>query len=679
MMILFTALLLFKSTFLWAQVETSVDVSKNLESFSQSQDIFVMGVLEEDRLKDSAVKTEVITKDIIQKQQDKSVTEVIERLPGVILEENTGRSGSSAIMQGLSQDQILVMIDGIPQLQTTSSGFDLTSLNTSDIESIEVVKGGSSALYGSHAVGGVINILTNKGLSSPKAKASFESLVSHSDDQENPNHYLGGKFSSPSVRGLSVKADISQNKKYSTDLDEKSLNRDGSDVETVNGKAVLNFINKDTLSAFLSYRFQNQETLNIDTVREIGGAFGRRDNRGKIRKHIYTGGLNYQLGPSFKMRFNSQYENVDESLDLLNDPKVVDQFTIVQADLTGLRSELAFDFFVTDSINLTLGGVYQQESLSQLSDESSPLGGSKTTTSIDAKERITYDLYAQGEVFIGDGIEVTPGVRFQKDSRFASSLSPKINTKVLLPSFKGLQSSLRFSVGTGYRTPSLKENFYILDHTAIGNYIVTGNENLRPEESVSYQAGFEVNEEKSRWNLYTNFFFNSVNDLIDRREVAPKGGTRQFVMVNFDDVETSGVEVSGQYNFESGLSLGLDYGYTKVINLADNLSLPNRPKAVFNMNALYRLNDRHSFLARFRYVGDQFVNLSNTTVSPGFNTVDLKWNSKLSKQVNLSIGINNFLDKTRDGLSDGLTQDEEIRDARPVVGRSFFLGVTIGS
>ena len=670
---------LFSSLSVFAQTETVSEVTTDSDMTDFVQDIQVIGTLKEDMLKDSAVKTEVITRETIQNQQDKSMTEVIERLPGVVLEENTGRSGSSAIMQGLSQDQILVMIDGIPQLQTTSSGFDLTSLNTSEIESIEVVKGGSSALYGSHAIGGVINILTNKSKVSTQSKMSFESLVSTSADQEIPNHFLSVKFESKNYSGFSAKADVSQNKRYSTDLNAASINRDGSDVETANGKVVLSYFGDKDNSAFLSYRVQNQETLNVDTIREIGGTFGERDNRGDIKKDIYTVGANFRVNDSLQIRFNGQYENIDESLDLLNDPDIPEQFTIVNADLTGLRTELAADMYVTDSMNLTVGGVFQQEELSQFSDEGSPLGGRKVTTNIDAKERNTYDLYAQGEIFIGNNIEITPGVRYQNDSRFDSSINPKINTKVMLPSFKDINTSLRLSVGTGYRTPSLKENFYVLDHTAIGNYIVIGNENLRPEESVSYQAGLELTEKDNNWNLYTNLFFNKVNDLIDRREVDPVGGTRQFVMVNFDDVETRGIELSGIYNFSNGLTLGADYGFTEVINIADGLTLPNRPQAVFNINSTFRFNDNNNIVARLRYVGDQFVNLTNSIVSPGYETFDIKWNSKLNNWVNLSIGVNNLFDITRDGLGDGQTQDEEIRDARPVVGRSFFLGVTIES
>ena len=641
-----------------------------------TEDIVVLGTLKEEQLKDTAVKTEVIGSEFIKKNNLKSMTEVIERLPGVILEENTGRSGSSAVMQGLGQDQVLVMIDGVPQMQTTSSGFDLTQLNTDEIEKIEVIKGGSSALYGSHAIGGVINILTNKE-NAKKFKISLDSLLGDSGDQEKPNSFIAAAVSTPVTSKSSLKVNFSRNDKSSTDLDDSSLNRDGSDSETINGRAIFRYVFDRDSHAFLQYRYNQQKTLNIDSVRTVSGQFSQRNNFGEISGDTYVAGGKVTFG-SNSFRLNTQYEDTSEVLDLLNDPSDANKFTIVEAQQAGLRSELVYEKMIGDLGTLSLGAVLQNETLKQVSRDGVSTGLVTETVSIDDKQRNTVDLYAQSELFLGDNIEIAPGVRFQKDSRFSNNISPKINTKVSLQETLGFSPHFRFSVGTGYRTPSLKENYYILDHRSIGNYIVTGNENLVPEESVSYQAGLELNRGKSL-SLYSNLFLNKLENMIDRQESTPQGGTRQFEMVNFDRVETRGVELSAKLKALDRLGLGVDYSYTESINERTGLQLPNRPKSVFNLNASFDFSDNLNMVTNYRFLGDQFVDIGNSLVSSNYTTFDIKMNYKFSRKVKLYWGMNNVFNVTRDGLPDGVTQDEEIRDARPVIGRYTYIGVSFES
>lgn len=650
--------------------------STEVSSYYDDQEIIVLGTLEEEQLKDTAVKTEVINRDFIQRNNLKTMTEVIERLPGVILEENTGRSGASAVMQGLGQDQVLVMVDGVPQMQTTSSGFDLTQLNTDEIEKIEVIKGGSSALYGSHAIGGVINILTNKE-NAKKLKVSLDTLAGNSADQENPNTFIAAAVSTPVTSKSSLRVNLSRNDKSSTDLDASSLNRDGSDSETINGRAIYRYVfNKDS-HAFFQYRYNEQKTLNVDSVRTVSGGFSQRDNFGEIKSNTYVAGGKVSFG-THSFILNTQYEDSNEMLDLLNDPSDVNKFTIVEAQQDGLRSELVYEKLIGDWGAVSVGAVLQNETLRQISLDGVSTGGVTETVSIDDKTRNTFDVYTQSEIFIGDSIEIAPGARFQKDSRFEDNISPKINAKVALGETLGFTPNLRFSVGTGYRTPSLKENFYILDHRSIGNYIVTGNENLVPEESISYQAGIELNRGEML-SLYSNFFLNKVENMIDRKETSPEGGTRQFQMVNFDQVETRGVELSSKLRAFDRLVLGADYSYTEAINERTGLLLPNRPKSVFNLNASFDFTDNLNIVTNYRFLGDQFSDIENTLVSSNYTTFDMKMNYSLNRKIKLYWGMNNIFNVTREGLPDGVTQDDEIRDARPVIGRYTYIGVSFES
>jgi outer membrane receptor for ferrienterochelin and colicins len=578
------------------------------------------------------------------------------------------------VMQGLGQDQVLIMIDGIPQLQTTSSGFDLTQLTTSEIEKVEVTKGGASALYGSHAIGGVINIITKSDAGFRKAKVFFDSLVGMSDDQERPNTHIGVGVNLPITKKLSSRFAVSRNDRQSTDLDEGSLNRDSPDNEAVNIKANLRYQEDKSNFVRASYREQRQRTLNIDSIRTLSGRLSRRDNRGELKNGIGTLQFAKSLGEDNVFKANIQYEKTREELDLLNNPDLPQEYRIIDLSQEGLRSELVWNSWSIAKTNLTSGIVFQQEKLQQLSRVGQSDGSAEVTKDIYDKDRETLDLFTQAEFFLGESLEVSPGVRWQTDSRFANSFNPKINAKYSLGKLSSWKVNFRGSVGSGYRTPSLKENYYVLDHRSIGNYIIKGNEELVPERSVSYQLGFEVIKGEAL-SLYANGFINKVDNLIDRIELAPIGGTRQLRFINFDQVESRGIEFSLKTQNTYRLSTGFDYTYTQTINERTDLLMPNRPRSIFNLNARYAFTDKLSMLTNIRFIGDQFADVENEFVSREYSTVDLKLNINLTSKATLNIGLNNIFDVTRRGLSDGETQDEEIRDARPILGRYAYLGV----
>lgn len=640
------------------------------------EEIVVTGSRNATQLMDAAVKTEVVSREFIDQNNLKSLPEVIERIPGVVLEENTGRSGFSAVMQGFGQDQVLIAIDGIPQLQTTSSGFDLTQLTAHDIEKVEVTKGGSSALYGSHAIGGVINIITRQN-NVRRTRFSVDSQVGDSDDQEGLNSFIGANLSVPFAQSFTLQASFSRNERQATDLDKESLNEDGSSIEATNAKLGLSYRRDQDNYVQLQYRSQRQETLNIDSVRALAGNFERRDNNNELRHDIATLKAGVSLGATNSLSFNALYDDTKETLDSLNDPNRPEQFSIIDSQQDSIRSELIWKNWSLDNLLLSFGSVYQEEKLVQESIDGNSLGVTRSL-SIDDKRRSTVDLFSQAEYFVTDRIEVSPGIRWQKDNRFDDNFTPKVNTKWTFFKDKDLMWNLRASVGTGFRTPSLKENFYVLDHRSIGNYIIQGNENLIPEESVSYQLGVEVLKGR-KWSLHTNAFVNRVENMIERFELEPQGGTRVFRFINFEEVESRGVEFSMKMQNTYRFSTGLDYTFSETINKRTGLLIPNRPRTIVNLNAQYAFSDTYQLVANYRFIGDQFADAENVFVSRQYTTTDLKLNIKMSKVSNLSFGVNNVFDVTRRGLGDGETQDEEIRDARPLIGRYAYLGVTFAN
>src|SRR5690606_23582549 len=109
---------------------------------------------------DAPVRVEVVTAAELARTHARTLKEALENVVGLQLREIHGKSGYEAALQGLGGDQVLVLVDGLPISASTGSTVDVTQLALAEVERIEVIKGATSAQYGSAAMGGVINVIT---------------------------------------------------------------------------------------------------------------------------------------------------------------------------------------------------------------------------------------------------------------------------------------------------------------------------------------------------------------------------------------------------------------------------------------------------------------------------------------------------------------------------------------
>lgn len=125
-------------------------------------EVVITGTRTEKKLLETPVRTEVVTREEIEQSHARDLKEALEDVPGLILRRTHGKQGESVGMQGFDADRILILLNGERLSATAGSTVDLTQIGTADIERIEIVKGATSALYGSEAMGGVINVITRK-------------------------------------------------------------------------------------------------------------------------------------------------------------------------------------------------------------------------------------------------------------------------------------------------------------------------------------------------------------------------------------------------------------------------------------------------------------------------------------------------------------------------------------
>lgn len=639
--------------------------AQEIEGNLESNSVLVIGELDtSDGLIDAPVKVEVVGQDQIKKQQYQDLSETLTEIPGVSTTSTTRRAGSkSALIQGFGENSVLVMIDGTPVSQNNSFGFDLTQISTSDIEKVEVIKGGASSLYGSQAMGGVINVVTKK--IGRRNKIDMEvsgGSVTNGEGGGNRNLKIG---MDRKLGRVGLKASLSHRDQDSFDLDPATITKDGASSTRQHGSLKLE--SKYGRRTYFAKGMFLRGKVNSETSRPYSSsAFGASLNTTDTTSQNYKIGTEEKLGRGI-LRTELNYEINKDKLSLNDNPLTPFTETLKETRFVGRRFDLKYKNIKVGDHEFTTGLLIRENVVDQKTTSEAVPGNIVKTIDIENKSVSSYEAFVQDNFWLGN-VEISPGIRYQYDKDFGSHISPKVNLSHYTDIGQaGLKSWV--TVGTGYRAPSIKERFFTLDHSSVANYIVIGNKNLTAEESVSFQLGEEIQFSKS--SIYGNLFLNKVSNLIESVERAGNGSGRVFSYDNLDEVISRGVELGIKSEVYSKLNLKLNGSYTETINKNSNLLLANRPLYSGMFSAAYQFVDSLSLVSSTSYTGASYVDQNNKDISPAFLTTDLKLNYRVNKQINSFFSINNLLDVTREAGQDLVNPKI---DNRPAEGRSFFVG-----
>lgn len=633
--------------------------------------VVVTGTRSSKTLLDVPVRTEVISRKTIDKQHARDLAEALRQVPGLVLKKIHGKSGYQVFMQGFNGDRVSILIDGVPLPASTGSTVDLTQIGTANIKQIEIVKGATSALYGSSAMGGVINIITEQ----PRSGDSGWALTTdvggygeHSvDSSAGVQHVRAGYRRQGDVFGVQLNADMRYTQGY--DLDTSTYAQDGDEGSKVN------------LDARLDYRMSRGEMYfspsyyNEDLKRPFSQADPQRTPMEKGEQASRVGaviGGRWSTDSGDDLGWSLQHYRFDDetSQDAIL-TSYLDQQRTAQINMSELNAQWASS--LNDDHLFTSGVRLASEELSQQQVQVGSSSSVHTNEIEPGADRHAIELFMQDDVFIGDHWELLPGFRVQEDSDFGHHAAPKINLMYSRGRTNGAVLNYRLGYGHGYRVPNLKERFYLFDHSALG-YMVIGNPDLQPETSRSIQAGFEyVNSGNHRFDI--NLFHNDTENLIDSL-INPSLSSPGLTIYNYQNIEkarTYGTELTVNYWYESA---ELQLGYTRLQSedRATGLPLPERPehqiKATLILNHLI---SNGAFIINALAESEAYPQpeLYPQRVSAGWTQWDIKYNHKLKPHLRFFVGVENMFDVHK-------TSGDEL-DLRPESGRFWFLGLTLES
>ncbi len=615
---------------------------------------------------EAQVRTEVVDRGEIETTHARDLKQALEDVPGLLLKPVHGKTGFQAWLQGLDSDRVLVLIDGEPVSPSTGSSVDLSQIGALDIERIEIVKGATSALYGSSAMGGVINVITRR----PSRPSSYHLSL---DGGSHGGKNLSGNAGDISARRLAARlalkrpggylqfnADLRSKEGYTLDPD--TFRSEGEKGSKNNLDLRLALTPDERTEIHIAPRLYREEISN-NTLSDFIPGVGKLKKR-KTEDASRTGatlGFERKLDGGGRLRgwlLRENWRNVTRQ-DVIATPEIEQQRT---TETDTWRAELQWDTPVAGDHRLTLGLLLGRERMDQYQG-----AGSRRTPEVDGKKRSNIEAYLQNDMLVGERWEIVPGIRVQEDSDFGFHAAPGINAMYTPDWFSGVTTNVRLGIGRGYRVPNLKERFFVFDHSQVG-YMILGSDKLRPERSDSYQLGIEFARQAS-FHAGITLFHNRVEDLIDTRFNPARSipGLDIYDYRNVARALTQGAEISGRLHagrFE------LKGGYT-LLDSRDRdtgKTLKGRPRHQIKLGADWRHEAWGTVLAlRGVYQSREFYDAENLLESPAWTTWDLKLTQAVGDRFKLFGGIDNLTDEHR---------DPDVRyDRRPEAGRFIYLGV----
>jgi outer membrane receptor for ferrienterochelin and colicins len=619
--------------------------------------VVVTGTRTPEQSQRATVKTDVVTREEAERRGATTVAEALSTQPGVQV--NPGAygflGGISAIqIQGFDLSRVLVLEDGEPVMGAMGGGIDLATISMTDVERIEIVTGPTSALYGSSAIGGVVNIITappkaegTSGRARAELRSHHEAVAQGSGAYRKDLAWFSvdlGYTRRDGVAEDSSRPDLQIPKSARSVLGVRGGARLGSRVD-VQGHA--RWLHQDLeglesrdypgLGRFLSDTPDTSNRLALQGIMTAGSGSGSG-----ARVSV---GLQQASNASSTLPRGSGLGQVQRSSQSM--PSL--EATTTLAD--GARTWVA-------------GARYEAQRLSQTLEQRQMVGSEIVpSTEVEVAPAWLWSAAAYGQLQwkLAEGLTLLPGARFEYHRTYGLVVAPR-----LAAAFRPVSAwTFRLSAGRGYRTPSAQELGFNFDHSVYG-YRVLGNPNIRPERSwgLNGDITFRLGE---RFTLRAGAFANWVDDLIDIDLSAGQstGNVVTYSYANFERVRTLGAlaSVACRLSERTLLELAYDYLWTH----DDVHDVPLSGRAPHTLTAALRggLFWEIEGSVRARLVSHAFVDA--TTRSPGYNTVDLRVSRPIWRAVQAYAGVLNALDVHQVAGVVG--------DLRPPVGRMLYGGV----
>lgn len=587
-------------------------------------EVVVTGTRTPKFLKDVPIQTRVINAKELAKLDATNVQDLLQQeLPGVEFSYAMNQQ-THLNFSGFGGQGVLFLVDGERLAGETMDDVDFTRLNMDNVERIEIVKGAASALYGSQAAGGVINIITKRS-QQPWTLQVNARYAKHNEQRYGASFGLNRKH-------LNNMLTAHFNRIDNYDV-HSAANPETRIISTVYGDKTLNVRDQLVWSPTENFHLTGRAGYFFrETVRSADQPERYRDFTGGLR-------MNWSISERDELQASYAFDQYDKSdyqritrLDIRDYSNVQNSFRLLYnhsfdgGDVLTVGSDLMHDYLY----NINLNG--------------------------ETREQDSWDLFAQYDWRISDEWEAVGALRYDYFSDGKDShVTPKLNV-----CYKPLPNlAIRAGYGMGFRAPTLKEKYYNFDMSGI--WIVEGNADLKSEVSHNFNLSAEYT--KGRYNLTASAYYNKVRNKLSTSAPYFKTAADKLPYLpyaNLDDYNVCGGEIGVQAKWDNGFGARLTYAYTKEQmakdkdgNAINNQYIPAREHA-FNARLDYDCQLTKQYGLNIGLQGRVLSGVENVEyknyydVSQGTITVEYPaytiWKLSLVQRIGKAVKVNAALD-----------------------------------
>ncbi|HSI69351.1 MAG TPA: TonB-dependent receptor [Gillisia sp.] len=631
---LFGALLC--SGFLYAQ-----EAKNKVESLEEV--VLIDSKFKLNREKSGKVVT-TITPEELENSKGQTLPEVINRVSGIEINGTRSNDGQNLgyYVRGGRNRQVVIMVDGV-QLNDASSianDFDLRLLALDQVESIEIIKGASSTLYGSGAAAAVISIITKQPVDR-SIGLQIQSVLGTNQTQRNQDYDIAQFDNSVTLSGKQSKFDyqVTFSSRYSENMSSVKSGEEGERFDD-------NPFNKYNLYTRLGYRINDNIKFHV---------FGNFDkfNSSYDNAFMYEDEDNRLVSDQFRVgsRWEASYKNGSFNFS--------DSYTIMNRDIqsdfpNAFDSKIyTFDahnkYIINDRFHTVLG---LNGNFSSFNSFSTPFGeeSMQQVVSDDVANFNIIDPYFN-LVYISEiGFNMNMGTRLNMHSEYGTTWVYNINPSYTLSLENGYVKALT-SYSTAFITPSL---YQLYD----GAY---GNTDLRPEESHTMEGGFEYKQGKFR--LSGIYFERNSNNFVDFVIIDPENLLYRYENIA-EEFKAKGVEVELNVEIAEGLNFSGNYTFTE----ADERFALRIPKHKVNSTLGYRIDEKTFTSITYQFNDDRRDTFYNSetfaneqVVLDKYGIVDLYFSRDITSNFKLFAGVNNLTNANYEELYRFNTRGRNVR------------------
>lgn len=653
----------YQKTLLVLAIAGTASASAQAQNEVDLDDVVVTAAGYEQQVKNAPASISVINRKELENRHYRDVTDALRNVPGAVI--TGGGSSQDISLRGMASKYTLILVDGKRQgSRETRPNSDGPGIEQgwlpplSAIERIEVIRGPMSSLYGSDALGGVINIITRKVPDDWHGSVTAETTIqesSESGDIQQSRFYVGGPLSEDKL-GLQVFGEYSQR-------DEDEIVGGFSDQQLASGTAKLNWAPNSNHDLELTAGYSKQQRdanpgYSIEAVNPRSGQPNTRSEQDYDRRHYalsHTG--RWALGTTDSY---VQQEEVDNpSREMEYESTVFNTQTVMP-----LGAHI-----------LTVGGQYQDQ---QLRD------GGNQAGDLDELTRWQWALFAEDEWMLTNDFSLTGGVRFNNDENYGEHWSPRLyGVWQAAP-----QWTVKGGVTSGYRAPDLRQAAPGWGQITGGRgastpAVILGNADLKPEESLNHEIGVLWDNQRGVQAGMT-LFYTEFDDKITEEQVCNtdidaactfNGTDYRFISrrFNVDEVTMQGVEARLTLPLGADYFLNANYTYTdseQKTGPFEGEPLNRLPEHMANATLSWEPEGALSGWATVNYRGRTTEGVSRTSMVeelPSYTFVDVGSAYELTDSTTVFAGIYNLFDKEV-----GMEDYERVLD-----GRRYNLGLTV--